>query len=498
MAKAMPDNPEPRAAVPTLGSLAGALGLRAGNFADVPITGVTADSRAVRPGFVFFAMPGTRVDGAAFIPDAVAAGAVAIASPGERPQGLDRIVFHLRVAEPRRALSIAAAHVHPGQPRVIVAVTGTAGKTSVAEFARQIFAACGRRAASLGTLGLIGPEGADYGSLTTPDPVTLHRRLETLAREGVTHLAMEASSHGLDQRRLDGVRLTAAAFTNLGRDHLDYHPDVAHYFAAKLRLLEELLPENGRAVINLDGDRGAEAAVAAGFADRPVMSVGRNAADIRLLSIEPAEFGQRITLEHKGKAHVVDLPLIGAFQVENALVAAGLALAAGEKPKAVFGALARLSGVPGRLEQVGAFRGAPIFIDYAHKPDALRYVLAALRPFVAGRLVVVFGCGGDRDAGKRPLMGRIAVENADLAIITDDNPRSEDPAAIRAAIMAEAPGAVEIADRAEAIARAISILEAGDALVIAGKGHETGQIVGSQTLPFSDHSVARAAIEALS
>lgn len=498
MAKMKPDaNDLAESYPPTLGAVADAMGVSAGNFADVPITGLTADSRAVREGFVFFAMPGTRIDGARFIPDAVRAGAVCVIGVGERPADLDRMVLYLRVEEPRGALSRAAARAYPAQPRTIVAVTGTAGKTSVADFTRQIFAQRKRRAASLGTLGLIGPDGADYGSLTTPDPVTLHQRLHALAHDGVTHLAMEASSHGLDQHRLDGVRLAAAGFTNLGRDHLDYHPDIESYFAAKLRLFEALLPAGAPAVINLDGDRGAEAAVAVGFAGRQALTVGRRGQFIGLEHVEPSPEGQRMTLAFNGGFHDVMLPLLGAFQVENALVAAGLAIAAGEKPAGVFKALEMLKGVPGRLDLVGRLREAPIFVDYAHKPEALSYALAALRPFVSGRLIVVFGCGGDRDAGKRPIMGRIATEGADVVIVTDDNPRTEDPATVRAAILAAAPGAIEIGDRAEAIAQGARMLRPGDALLIAGKGHETGQIVGATVLPFSDHAVARAAIEAL-
>jgi UDP-N-acetylmuramoyl-L-alanyl-D-glutamate--2,6-diaminopimelate ligase len=384
--------------------------------------------------------------------------------------------------------------MHALQPAHIVAVTGTAGKTSVAEFTRQIFAKLKHKAGSLGTLGFIGPDGPEYGSLTTPDPVTLHQRLEALAKAGITHLAMEASSHGLDQLRLDGVRLKAAAFTNLGRDHLDYHPDMESYFAAKLRLFDDLLPKGAPAIINLDGDRGAEAAVAAGFAGRQVFTVGKRGEDIRLLSAEAFGFGQKLSLAHRNKTYEVNLPLVGAFQVQNALVAAGLAISLGEKPKAVFSALEHLSGVPGRLERVGVFNAAPVFVDYAHKPEALQHALTAIRPSVSGKLIVVFGCGGDRDPGKRPIMGRIASQFADLVVVTDDNPRSEDPALIRQAIMAAAPEAIEIGDRARAIRDAIRHLSAGDALLIAGKGHETGQIIGSEVLPFSDHEVARGVI----
>ena len=483
--------------LPTLGGLAAVLGLGAGHFAGVPLAGIAFDNRRVREGFAFFAMPGTKVDGAQFIPAAVAAGAVVIVGMGPRPADLDRVVLYLRASDMRLALSKAAAYFYPGQPETIVAITGTAGKTSVAEFTRQIFAACGKAAASLGTLGLIGPDGADYGALTTPDPITLHRTLDRLAMDGVTHLAMEASSHGLDQARLDGVRLKAAGFTNLGRDHLDYHPTIAAYFSAKLKLFERLLPPGAPAIVNLDGDRGAEAAVAAEMAGRHAVTVGRNGQDIQLKSVTPHGFGQEIVFRYKGRDHEVHVPLMGAFQIENALVAAAFALAMGEKPKAVVKALGGLNGVPGRLERVGAFNAAPVFVDYAHKPEALSYALLALRPFVSGKLIVVFGCGGDRDPGKRLIMGRIAAEKADLVIVTDDNPRSEDPAAIRAAVLAGCPGALEIGDRAQAIREGIERLEPGDALLIAGKGHETGQIIGSETHPFSDHDVARAAIEAL-
>lgn len=482
---------------PTIGGLARAIGLTAGHFADVPLAGIASDSRRVWQGYVFFAMPGTKIDGARFIPAAVAAGAVAVIGEGPRPPDLDRMVCYLQMHDPRRALSRAAAYFYPNQPAKIVAVTGTAGKTSVAEFTRQIFAQLGKSAASLGTLGLIGPDGADYGALTTPDPITLHETLDRLAREGVTHLAMEASSHGLDQCRLDGVRLSAAGFTNLGRDHLDYHPDMESYFAAKLKLFEQLLPEDGIAVINLEGDRGAEAAVAAGLAGRKVFTVGQRGVDITLCNVEPRGFGQDVILARGNKEYTAHIPLMGAFQVENALVAAGFATALGEKPKAVFAALEHLTGVPGRLERVGVFNAAPIFVDYAHKPEALSYALSALRPFVSGKLVVVVGCGGDRDPGKRPIMGRIAAEKADVVIITDDNPRSENPAMIRAAMLAACPGGIEIGDRAAAIREGIQRLEPGDALIIAGKGHETGQIVGDVVHPFSDHDAARAAIEAL-
>jgi UDP-N-acetylmuramyl-tripeptide synthetase len=482
---------------PTIGGLAALYGLKAGHFTAVPLAGMTADSRKVEAGHAFFAMPGTKADGAHFIPAAVAAGAILVVGAVERPADLDRTVHYLRVSDMRLALSKAAAFFYPLQPERIVAVTGTAGKTSVAEFTRQIFSACGRPAASLGTLGLIGPDGADYGALTTPDPITLHQTLHRLASTGITHLAMEASSHGLDQARLDGVKLAAAGFTNLGRDHLDYHATIEAYFAAKLKLFERVLPPGAPAVINFDGMRGAEAAVAAEMAGRHAMTVGRNGADITLLNVVPHGFGQEITYRHKGVDYTVHVPLMGTFQIENVLVAAGFALALGEAPGDVAGALGQLKGVPGRLERVGAFNRAPVFVDYAHKPEALAYALEALRPFVSGKLHLVFGCGGDRDAGKRPIMGRIAAQKADVVIVTDDNPRSEAPALIRAEVLDGCPDAFEIGDRAEAIREAVIRLEPGDALLIAGKGHETGQIIGNEVYPFSDHDVARAAIEAL-
>lgn len=484
---------------PTIGGLAAILKVSAGPFANVPLVGLAADHREVRPGFAFFALPGSRTDGARFIPAAAAAGATIIFGEApERPAGLDLTTHYVPLHAPRAALARAAAYFYPRQPETIVAVTGTAGKTSVAEFSRQIFAALGHRAASLGTLGLIGPDGADYGALTTPDPITLHRRLSELAENGVTHLAMEASSHGLDQFRLDGVKLSAAGFTNLGRDHLDYHPTIEAYFAAKLRLFEALLPPQAPAIVNLDGARGAEAAVAASLAGHRVLTIGARGVDITLRGNTPHGFGQVLEVSCGGKNFTLTLPLMGAFQAQNALLAAGFALALGESPKRIFAALKSLQGVPGRLERVGAFNASPVFVDYAHKPEALEHALLALRPSVSGKLIVVFGCGGDRDAGKRPIMGEIAARLADLVIVTDDNPRFEPPAAIRAAILAKAAGALEIPDRAEAIREGVLRLEPGDALLIAGKGHESGQIIAGETIPFADHAVARAAIEALS
>jgi UDP-N-acetylmuramoyl-L-alanyl-D-glutamate--2,6-diaminopimelate ligase len=401
---------------------------------------------------------------------------------------------YIRVADARAALSRAAARFFPRQPEKIVAVTGTSGKTSVADFTRQIFAHCGFSAASLGTIGVVKPSGAVYGSLTTPDPLTLHKTLDALAGEGVTHLAMEASSHGLDQRRLEGVRLCAAGFTNLSRDHLDYHADLEAYFSAKLRLFAELLPDDATAVVAADGAFSGRVIETCRQRGIKTFTVGAKGQGLRLADVRAENFDQRLTLVHEGVERKIRLPLAGAFQAENALVAAGLALAAGAPAQAVFAALEQLKGAPGRLERVGEKNGAPVFVDYAHKPDALEKALAALRPFARNRLIVVFGCGGDRDAGKRPLMGEIAVRGADLAIVTDDNPRGEAPASIRAQILARAPGAREIAGRAQAIRAAVAALGEGDALLIAGKGHETGQIVAGKILPFSDHEEARAAL----
>jgi UDP-N-acetylmuramoyl-L-alanyl-D-glutamate--2,6-diaminopimelate ligase len=461
---------------------------------NVEIAGLTADSREVRPGWLFAALPGSQADGTRFVPDAIAKGAaailvktgIAVADAGQVPV--------LASAEPRHALALMAARFYREQPATIVAVTGTSGKTSVADFTRQIFAALGRKAASLGTIGMIKPDGSVYGSLTTPDPVSLHRTLAELAAEGVTHLAFEASSHGLDQHRLDGVRLIAAAFTNLGRDHLDYHPDVESYLAAKLRLFSELLPPSGTAIVNADTDEAGRVTEAAKSHGAAVMTVGHKGRTLRIQSLEADGFAQRLRVAHDGKTYDVRLPLLGAYQASNALLAAGLVLAVGEPADRVFPALERLEGVKGRLEIVGKAHGGLIVVDYAHKPDALAAALDALRPFATGKLVCVFGCGGDRDRGKRPIMGRIAAEKADAVIVTDDNPRSEKPETIRSEILAGAPGAREIGDRAEAINAGVRRLAGGDVLLIAGKGHETGQIIGSTVLPFSDHEAVRAAL----
>jgi UDP-N-acetylmuramoyl-L-alanyl-D-glutamate--2,6-diaminopimelate ligase len=464
--------------------------------ASLSVTGIASDSRKVGPGSVFFAVPGTKVDGMSFVPQAAGAGAVAIVGEAERPADLPGDVLYIRVDDVRKALAHAASRFHPRQPEKVVAVTGTSGKSSVADFTRQLFAALGHKSASLGTLGVITSDGAAYGSLTTPDPISLHRTLDTLAKDGVTRLAMEASSHGIDQRRLDGVHLSAAGFTNLGRDHLDYHNTTQAYAAAKLRLFDTLLPADAPAIINADGPYADVFEQGVRKRGLTMLTTGRMGETIRLVESRPEGSGQALVLEAFGKRHETVLPLLGAFQVENALVAAGLVLAVEGEGKAaeVFEGFKALKGVSGRLEQVGEVDGAICIVDYAHKPDALAHVLDALRPFAGGRLFCIVGCGGDRDRGKRPLMGRIATDKADIVIVTDDNPRSEDPAAIRAEVLKGAPGAREIGDRALAIRTAVKELRRGDILVVAGKGHETGQIIGDRTLPFSDHDEVRAAI----
>ena len=479
-----------------LSSLIGADVTAPADVGGLEISGISADSRLVEPGFVFVAIAGTKADGARFIADAVAKGAAAVLV-GAQTEVADVAVPVLRVEEPRRALALMAARLYVAQPATIVAVTGTSGKTSVADFTRQIFAALGHEAASLGTIGVVKPDGSLYGSLTTPDPVTIHKILAELAGEDVTHLAFEASSHGLDQHRLDGVRIKAAAFTNLGRDHLDYHPTMEAYFAAKMRLFSELLPEDGIAVVNADTIEGAQVAGAAQTSGHRVLTVGRKGDGLKLERLVREGFGQRMSVGHEGRVFDVRLPLLGEYQASNALVAAGLAIATGESAGRVLPALQSLHGVKGRLEIVGEAEGGLAVVDYAHKPEALAAVLDALRPFATGKLICVIGCGGDRDKGKRPLMGAIAVEKADVVIVTDDNPRTEKSEAIRAEILAGAAGAREIGDRAEAIRAGVGMLGKGDVLVVAGKGHETGQIVGEKVLPFSDHEEVRKALGAL-
>lgn len=466
------------------------------------LTGLSADSRAVRPGFLFAALPGSRTDGREFIGEALARGAVAVLAlpgtvlPADAGAGVTLIVDD----RPRRRFAWLAAAFHGRQPERVAAVTGTNGKTSTVSFVRQIWQALGRSAASLGTLGIVAPNGETPGSLTTPDPVTLHAALADLAGQGVTHLAMEASSHGLDQERLHGVWVAAAGFTNLSHDHLDYHGSMAAYLDAKARLFEEVLEPGGTAVLNLDDPSGRE--LAERLRDRGLLLVGYGRAEdaaLRLRAARPLARGTHLAVEVDGRRFELELPVVGGFQVHNALCALGLVLAEpGVDRPAAVAALGRLRGVRGRLEEVARHvTGAPVFVDYAHTPDALETVLQALRPHTAGQLVVVFGCGGDRDRAKRPEMGAIAARLADRTIVTDDNPRTEAAAPIRAAILAACPGATEIGDRRAAIAVGVEELGEGDVLVIAGKGHETGQIVGDTVHPFDDAEVARAAVAAL-
>ena len=465
----------------------------AGSSGALDITSLTADSRKAEPGALFVAIAGSKADGAAFIDDAARRGAVAAISAS--PHEGSRIPV-LTVDNPRAFLAIAAARFYDAQPETMVAVTGTAGKTSVASFTRQIWTHAGLSAAMIGTTGVTAPGRTEYGSLTTPDPVALHALLAELARDGVTHGAMEASSHGLDQYRLDGVRLSAGAFTNLGRDHMDYHPTVEHYFAAKMQLFERVLPAGSPAVINADDEWSDRAIAAAENAGQRVLTVGRKGEFLSLKRVEQKRDSQFAEILHDGIIHEVRLPLAGEFQISNALVAAGLAIATGVDARTALLALEKVEGAAGRLQLAGkAENGALAYIDYAHKPDALEKVLTAVRPFTTGRVIVVFGCGGDRDRGKRPIMGEIATRLADMVIVTDDNPRSEVPAEIRSEILVAAPGAKEIGDRAEAIAHAVGLLKTGDTLIVAGKGHEEGQTAGGVTRPFSDLAEVKKALE---
>ena len=456
------------------------------------VTGVTADSRTVRPGMLYAAIPGGRADGRSFIAEAVERGAAAVLAPvgtswpagvPVRPMILD--------AEPRRALARLAALQAGPQPDRVVAITGTNGKTSTAEFLRQVMAGSGVEAASLGTLGLTTRTGRTNPGLTTPDPVALAETLAGLARDGVQAVALEASSHGLDQFRLDGVRLAAAGFSNLTRDHLDYHGTTEAYRAAKLRLFSALLPPGAPAVVSTSLDADTLDAVR-GIAARRRLALHRVGEDgdlLRLLRATLQPGGQVLEIEYGGVRRELMLPLPGRFQADNALLAAGLAIVTGTT--GALDQLPRLLGVRGRLELAATLpNGAAVYVDYAHTPDALDRLLTALRPHTAGRLHVVFGAGGDRDPGKRPLMGA-AARLADRAFVTDDNPRSEQPAAIRRAVLAALPDAVEIGDRAAAIAAAMNGLAPGDVLVVAGKGHEQGQIVGGAVLPFDDASIVR-------
>lgn len=461
---------------------------------DPRILGLTADSRKVMPGWLFVAIPGTKADGRAFIADALAKGASAVLAPDgtSLPPGNAVLVTD---PNPRRRFALMAAAFHGDQPETMVAVTGTNGKTSVANFFRQIAKRLGLSSAAIGTLGISADNWPNTGGLTTPDPADLHEALAELAKLGVTHACMEASSHGLSQYRLDGVKLKAAAFTNLTRDHLDYHGTMEEYAQAKLRLFSELLPSGASAVINADSDVAPRIEAIAAQRGLATITFGTKGTDLKLHSAKPLPHGQVLDMDMLGRRITVRLPLAGTFQASNALAALGLAIACGLDPDRAAQALEHLDGVPGRLQKVAErANGGAIYVDYAHTPDALETVLHALRPHTEGKLVVVFGCGGDRDPGKRPQMGAIATRLADMAVVTDDNPRNEDPAAIRRAILDSAPGAVEIASRADAIRFGVAALQKGDVLVIAGKGHEIGQIVGSKVLPFDDSQEASSAV----
>jgi len=461
-------------------------------------TGLASDSRDVKPGYLFAALPGSKADGGEFIADAVKRGAIAVLA---RPEVASRAralgVQFIGDENPRLRLARVAAEFFGAQPKTIAAVTGTNGKTSVAVFLRQIWTALGKRAASMGTIGVVTPTGEIALNHTTPGPVEFHRLLAELKVDGIEHLAAEASSHGLDQYRLDGADIAAAAFTNITRDHLDYHENFEAYLAVKLRLFGEVVRGGGVAVINADAEHAAEFLRAAQKRGLRTLTVGEHGTDIKLVSREPHRDGQRLRIEYKGAIAEIELPLAGAFQASNVLVAAGLAIGLGDPADKVFATLAHLKGAPGRLEKVAyAKSGAPIYVDYAHTPDALETVLTALRPHVTNKLHVIFGCGGDRDKGKRPLMGAAAAKFADDVIVTDDNPRSEDAATIRKEALAGCPGAREIGDRAQAIRAGVASLQSGDILVIAGKGHESGQIIGKEIHPFSDRAEAiEAALE---
>lgn len=456
------------------------------------IIGLTADSRSVRPGYLFAALPGTKDDGSRFIADAVARGAAAILAPEgvALPEG-SRVTL-INDSNPRRSLALIAAAFYEKQPEVMVAVTGTNGKTSVALFFQQLWAALGKLSASVGTLGVVTTASHVSGSLTTPDPIKLHEILADLASKRITHAAIEASSHGLDQHRLDGVRLAAAAFTNLTRDHLDYHGSMAAYEQAKLRLFSERLESGAYAVLNADAEAYPAFKTAAQQKKLSIIDFGRKAKRLALTHQKPHASGQTIGLRFDGgQERRIDLPFVGEFQAMNCLSALGLVVATGGDYDVAVQALGKLTGVPGRMELVAKFKqGGTVFVDYAHTPDALETVLRALRPHCTGRIIVVFGCGGDRDRGKRPLMGKIAGSLADRVIITDDNPRTEDAAKIRAEIRMACPEAKEIGDRGEAIMAGLRSLGPEDALLIAGKGHESGQIIGDKTLPFDDRLVA--------
>jgi len=469
------------------------------DFSRLGITGLASDSRKVKPGYLFAALAGTKTDGARFVKDAVARGAVAVmGAPALAGEVAALGAQFIPEENPRAALARYAAIFFATQPDIVAAVTGTKGKSSIVAFLREIWTALGKPAASLGTVGVVGPQGEVPLSHTTPDPVEIHQLLAKLKDDGVDYLAIEASSHGLDQHRLDGVKIAACGFTNITRDHMDYHPTFDDYLAAKLRLFSEVVQDDGVAVVNADAAHSDVFITAAKARGLKLITVGRKGETIHLDRREDRGGAQALTLHYQGKIFYVELPQAGEFQASNALVAAGLAIGLGGDPTKVFEALEHLKGAPGRMEKVAiAKSGAPIYVDYAHTPDSLEKILEALRPHTANRLHVVFGCGGDRDKGKRPLMGAVAVKLADDVIVTDDNPRTEDAHQIRREILAAARGAREIGDRALAIRTAVADLKTGDVLVLAGKGHETGQYVMGEVLPFSDREQAIQAAIAL-
>ena len=476
----------------SLSRIIGSDGVMTGEAGLLKVTGITSDSRKVKPGNLFVAIPGGTTDGATYIADARKRGAAAVAGLPGLIKGTGPFI---ETDNPRLLLARAAARFYGRQPDIIAAVTGTNGKTSVSVFMRQIWEAMGFRAASIGTIGVISPDGLQEATHTTPDPAELHETLAQLADADVGHLAIEASSHGLSQYRLHGLRLTCAGFTNLTQDHLDYHASMDDYFLAKMKLFDELLPQGATAVINMDSAFGSSVRDRCLANGQRVFTVGRNGIDLRIISTQGENLGQVVIVETRTGMHEISLPLAGDFQVSNALVAAGLVIASGGEESLVLHALESLKGAPGRLDLVGqAASGAPVFVDYAHTPDALENVLRTLRPLAKRKLAVVFGCGGDRDAGKRPMMGKVAVELADRAYVTDDNPRTEDAAKIRSQIMVAAAGAEEIGNRADAIFKATQELQEGDVLLVAGKGHEQGQIIGTEKRPFSDHEAVRRAI----
>ena len=465
------------------------LGALAGITSDSKVTGFALDHRKVAAGNIFGAFRGARFNGEDFIAEAVRRGAVAIVA---RPEAAVEGVPHLKADEPRKLFADLAARYFAPYPETIAAVTGTNGKTSTVELTRQLWRMAGHRSASIGTLGVTTADEQVSTGLTTPDIVTFLSNMAGLRKMGISHVAYEASSHGLDQYRAEGVMVSAAAFTNFSRDHLDYHPDMDAYFAAKMRLFDEVIASDGAAVVWTGDPKSGDVIGHVKRRGLKLLTVGPDAETIELVSRASTPLGQQLVLHHEGKEHKLSLPLIGAYQMNNVLTAAGLVLATGGDWATTLSGMARVAPVRGRLERAVISRsGAPVYVDYAHTPDAIEAAIAALRPHVEGRLITVLGAGGDRDEGKRPEMGEVAMRLSDVVIVTDDNPRSEDPALIRKAVLAGAPGAIEVGDRRAAIGEAIAMASAGDIVLVAGKGHEQGQIIGDQVLPFDDVTVAR-------